>query len=559
MRLAIALLLGSMALPLAAQAQTREDLLNDGKNPAQVTTYGMGYHQQRHSRLDQINRSNVRRLVPVWSLSMSNDVGEQSQPLVYDGVMIVTNVRHTTAIDVATGRMLWRTPVEWDPATARVVCCGLSNRGAAIYEGKVFRTTIDAHVLALDLKTGKELWNETFADWTQGISSTVAPTIADGVLITGMSGAEFGVRGFIDGWDPATGKHLWRRFTIPGPGEPGSETWPKETEHYKHGGGTTWMTGSYDPELNLVYWGTGNAGPWNPTVRPGDSKHAASVIAIRPKTGEIAWSYQWTPGDMYDYDGVNENILADLTVEGQPRKALIHADRNGFLYVLDRTNGKPIAAHPFEKVTWAEKVDLGTGRPVETELAQRMRKGETLEVWPGLRGGKNWPPMAFNPDSGLVFVNTLHDPRSYTFNNEEQPKPGMRYLGLTINTPPKKPGEPWGFTKAIDPLTGKVRWEKPSTDYPAWGGMLSTGSGLLFTGRSTGEFQALDQENGQVLWSFNTGTGVNAPPVTYMVNGKQYVTVLAGLGGLPVIAGAPNIRERVPTGAAVWTFAVMAE
>ena len=557
MRWTSALLLGSLALPWTVQAQTRDDLLRDGSRPEQITTYGMGYSQQRHSRLDQITRANAKRLVPVWSLSMSNELGEQAQPLVYDGVMYVTNVRHTTAIDVATGRMIWRTPVEWDPATARVVCCGLSNRGAAIYGGKLFRTTVDAHVLALDMKTGKELWNQTFADWTKGISATVAPTIAEGVLITGMSGAEFGVRGFIDGWDPETGKQLWRRYTIPAPGEPGSETWPQGGDHYLRGGGTTWMTGSYDPDLGLVYWGTGNAGPWNPTTRPGDSLYATSVLAIRPKTGEIAWHYQWTPGDMYDYDGVNENILADVTVAGQPRKALIHADRNGFLYVLDRTNGKPIAANAFEKVTWAEKVDLQTGRPVETDIAKRMRKGETLEVWPGLRGGKNWPPMAYNPDKGLVFINTLHDPRSYTFDNEPPPKTGMRYLGLTINTPPKPSGDPWGYTMAMNPLTGEVRWRIPHTDYPDWGGMLSTASGLLFTGRSSGEFQALDQDTGEVLWKFQTGSSVNAPPVTYTVGGRQYVTVLSGIGGLPNIAGAPNIRAMVPTGGSVWTFAVM--
>ena len=557
MRLASALLFGSLLLPWSVPAQTRDDLLKDGSRPEQITTYGMGYAQQRHSKLDQINRANAKRLVPVWTLSMSNDLGEQAQPLIFDGVMYVTNVRHTTAIDVATGRMLWRTPVEWDPATARVVCCGLSNRGAAIYGGKLFRTTVDAHVLALDMKTGKELWNQAFADWTKGISATVAPTIADGVLITGMSGAEFGVRGFIDGWDPETGKQLWRRYTIPGPGEPGSETWPAGGDHFQRGGGTTWMTGSYDPELGLVYWGTGNAGPWNPTTRPGDSLYAASVVAIRPKTGEIAWHYQWTPGDQYDYDGVNENILADVTVAGQPRKALIHADRNGFLYVLDRANGKPIAAHAFEKVTWAEKIDLQTGRPVETDLAQRMRKGETLEFWPGARGGKNWPPMAYNPDSGLVFMNTLHHPRSFVFNNDPPPKEGMRYLGLTANVPAKPAGELWGETMAMNPLTGEVRWRNPHTDYPDWGGMLSTAGGLLFTGRSTGEFQAIDQDTGQVLWKFQTGSGVNAPPVTYTVAGRQYVTVLSGLGGLPNVGGAPNIRGTVPTGGAVWTFAVM--
>jgi alcohol dehydrogenase (cytochrome c) len=562
-RMRIAALLLSLALPAAALApsadalaQTRQDLLNDAQTPDDVLTYGMGYGQQRHSPLRQIDRSNVRRLVPVWSLSLSNEFGEQAQPIVHDGVMYVSNVRYTVAIDARTGRQIWRTAVDWDPATARVVCCGLSSRGVAPYEGRLFRTTVDAHVVALDMKTGKELWNKTFADWTEGHSSTVAPQIADGVLITGMSGGEFGVRGFLDGWNPETGEHLWRRWTIPGPGEPGSETWP-EGEAYKKGGGTTWMTGSYDPELNLVYWGTGNAGPWNPHVRPGDSLYAASVIAIRPRTGEIAWHFQWTPGDMYDYDGVNENVLADLTIDGQARKVLLHADRNGHLYVLDRTNGRFIAAHPFEKVNWVERFDPQTGRPTESEASRRMRGGEPVPIWPGLRGGKNWPPMAFNPNNGLVFLNTLHDPRQYTWVNDPPPRQGLRYLGATFTAPPKPQGEPWGHFMAIEAATGRVRWQHPLTDHAQWSGMLSTDGGLVFTGRLTGEFIAADQETGRTLWSFRTSSGVNAMPITYTLDGRQYVTVLSGLGGLPNVSGAPNVRDFVPTGGSIWTFALM--
>jgi alcohol dehydrogenase (cytochrome c) len=322
-KLLIALLVSGGACALPAQAQTAQELLNDGKNADNVTTYGMGYHQRRHSPLNQINTNTVKRLVPVWSTSLNNLLGEQAQPLVYNGVMYVTNAAWTFAIDIATGRQIWRTAVDYDPDTPRVVCCGVSSKGSAILNGKLFRTTLDAHVVALDMKTGKQIWKEKFAEWKEGYSSIVAPLIANGVLITGMSGAEFGVRGFLDGWDPDTGKKLWRRYTTPAPGEKGSETWRADNEAYKRGGATTWVTGSYDPDLDLTYWGTGNAGPYTPKYRGGDSLYSASVIAVRPKTGEIVWHYQWTPNDIYDYDGVNENVIADLNVDGQMRKVIL--------------------------------------------------------------------------------------------------------------------------------------------------------------------------------------------------------------------------------------------
>jgi alcohol dehydrogenase (cytochrome c) len=272
-------------------SQTLEELQHGGTNTDHVLTYGMGYHQHRYSTLTQVNKQTVKRLVPVWNVSMSSNYGEQAQPLVYDGVMYVTDAEYTVAIDVGTGKQRWRTPVTWDPATPRVVCCGLSNKGPALYRGKVFRGTLDAFVVALDMQTGEELWKQQIAEWKEGYSSTGAPLLANGVLITGMSGAEFGTRGFLDGWDPETGRHLWRLYTIPGPGEKGHDTWPPD-DAYLRGGGSTWITGSYDPELDLVYWGTGNAGPWNPATRPGDNLYTASVLALRPKTGELVWHYQ---------------------------------------------------------------------------------------------------------------------------------------------------------------------------------------------------------------------------------------------------------------------------
>src|SRR6202163_3187250 len=329
--------------------QTTQELANDGKNTENVTTQSMGYDRKSFSPLKQINKSNVKRLVPIWNSSLMNDQGELAAPTIYNGVMYVINGKWTFAIDVETGKQIWRTPVEIDAEMQRA---GVFTRGAAtIYNGKVFRITIDNHVLALDMKTGKQIWNQRFADWREGYYATSAPIVANGVLISGMAGGESTTRGFLDGWDPETGKKLWRRYTIPEPGAAGSETWPPNSDAWMHGGGPTWRSGSYDPQLDLVYWGTGNAEPYDPRPREGmDSLFTSSVLAIRPKTGEIACYYQYTPNDVYDVDGAEEHVLADMQVGGQLRKVMIQANKNGFMYVLDRTNCKPIAAQPFVKV-----------------------------------------------------------------------------------------------------------------------------------------------------------------------------------------------------------------
>src|SRR6266480_504157 len=313
------LLLGS-----GISAQTLDDLKKDGNGGStdNILTYGMGYHQQRYSPLKQINKQTVKRLVPVWSVSLDNNWGEQAQPI--------------------------------------------------IYNGEVFRTTLDAHVVAYDAKDGKELWKSKAAEWKEGYSLTVAPLAVNGVLVTGISGAEFGIRGFIDGWDTETGKHLWRRYTIPARGEKGNETWPQNNNAWEVGGGSAWVPGSYDPELDLMYWGIGNPAPWASQTREGDNLYTSSVIALRPKTGELVWHYQFTPNDAYDYDACWELIIADLNIGGEKRKVIMQLNRNGFLYVIDRANGKLLAANPFEKVTWASQIDKETGRPVETDVAKKL-------------------------------------------------------------------------------------------------------------------------------------------------------------------------------------------
>jgi alcohol dehydrogenase (cytochrome c) len=535
-----------------ALTQTLDDLIHDGKNTDNVLTESMGYDRKSYSPLKEINKSNVKRLVPVWNSSVMNDQGELAAPAVYNGVMYVINGKWTFAIDVETGRQIWRTATELESGTTRAPI----NRGApAIYNGKLFRVTIDNHVLALDMKTGKELWNQKYADAKQGYYSTSAPIVANGVLISGVAGGESTTRGFLDGWDPETGKKLWRRYTIPAPGEPGSETWPKNTDAWSQGGGPTWRSGSYDPELDLVYWGVGNAEPYDPRPRQGlDSLFTNSVLAIRPKTGEVACYFQYTPNDVYDVDATDENVLADIRINGQMRKVMIQTNKNGFLYVLDRTNCKLIAANPYVKVNWASRVDMATGRPVLTDVYKRFAAGEEVEIFPSR--GTNATPIAFNPNTGLIYASTWDVARIQKL---APPKPtviGGTSTGVDATLPQTKPGEALGHFAAINPLTGEKKWETALTELPGSAGMLATGGGLIFTGKLSGEFVALDADTGKILWQFKTGSSVNATAITYTHKGRQYVTVASGLGGVLATRYAAG---KMPSGGSVWTFALMTE
>jgi alcohol dehydrogenase (cytochrome c) len=533
-------------------AQTTQDLLNDGKNTENVTTQSMGYDRKSYSPLKQINRTNIKRLVPIWNTSLMNDQGELSAPTIFNGVMYVINGKWTFAIDVETGKQIWRTPVRLEPGTVRAAY----NRGAAtIFNGKIFRVTIDNHLVAIDMKTGEQLWNQKYAEQKEGFYSTGGPIVANGVVISGVAGGESTTRGFLDGWDPETGKKLWRHYTIPAPGEPGSETWPKNSDAWTQGGGPTWRSGSYDPQLDLVYWGTGNAEPYDPRPRENlDSLYTNSVLAIRPKTGEMVCYYQYTPNDVYDVDATDEQVLADIPVNGQMRKVMIQANKNGFLYVLDRTNCKLIAAHPIVKVNWATHIDMATGRPVLTDIQKRFLAGEEVEIWPSR--GTNAVPIAFNPTTGLIYASTWNVPRIQKL---AAPKPtviGGQSTGVEARNPDTNPGDVLGHFAAINPLTGEKKWEIPLTEVPSAAGMLATGGGLVFTGKITGEFVALDQDTGKTLWQFKTGSSVNATAITYTHKGRQYVTIASGLGGILATRYGSRI---VPTGGSVWTFALLPE
>ena len=553
-KILMALLLSSAAL---ASAQTYEELLNN-KNTDNVVNFGMGPKLQMHSALGQINKSNVRRLVPVWSTSTMSETGELAQPVVYNGVMYVANGHWTFAIDVATGYQIWRTPVEYDRAVLRISSSGAIYRGSpTIHDGKLFRSTLDAHLLALDMKTGKQIWKRPFADFKEGYKGVAAPLIANGVLISGTSGGEHATRGFLVGSDPETGKELWRTHMIPAPGEPGHETWPKTadsiTDAWKIGGASTWQNGSFDPELDLVYWGVGNAGPYDPKYRGnGDALYTNSVIAIRPKTGKIEWHYQYTPNDLYDVDATNELVLAELRIAGQMRKVVLNGNKNGFFYVIDRTNGKLIAAHPMTRITWATHVDLKTGRPVLTDVAERLMKGEEVSLYP--QRGTNAIMFAFNPKSGLAYLNTWDLPRIQKFVPYKFEKLGEPNTAAAGRNPVVNPGDVVGYHAAMDVVTGKFKWKIPITDIANSASLLVTDGGLIFTGKPTGEFIVLDEQTGKQLWQFTTSSSINSPPITYTHKGVQYVTVASGLAGsLP----RGQAATKVPNGSSVWTFALM--
>ena len=543
----------SVAIPMTALAQTADELKNDDKTPGDVLTYGMGYSQHRFSPLTQINRQTVKRLVPAWSYSMADNRGLEGQALVKDGVVFLTDHEKTVAVDALTGREIWKTMIEYPPETTRVVCCGIVNRGAALFDGKLYRTTLDANVIALDAKSGKEVWRTKSSDPKDGYSMTVAPLVANGVVIAGVAGAEYGIRGYLEGFDAQTGKSLWRTYTIPEKGQPGSETWPGDT--WKQGGGSTWITGSYDPDLDLVYWGTGNPAPWNPLNRKGDNLYTNSVLAFQPKTGKVVWHFQMTPGDPFDYDGVNEWILADLPVDGGTRKVVMHADRNGYLYVIERATGKLVAANAFVKVNWADGIDKETGRPVwSAETKAVVDKGEKQRIYPAVSGGKNWGPMAFDPTRRLLYINTNEWGMDYEPAPVEQVanlKAGQPHYGVKF--PAAFDADKRGLLRATDPLTGKAKWELPFKS-PNIAGVLATAGGLVFTGMLTGEFIAVDADTGKIVWQFQTPSGIVGQPITWEKDGKQYVTVTSGIGGVYALKmGDPNVAK-VPAGGSLWTF-----
>jgi alcohol dehydrogenase (cytochrome c) len=512
-----ALLASIASIVTSAQAITGKDLLAGFGNPGRWLTYSGDYSGRRHSPLNQITTANVARLGPQWTFQ-TNVVGKfEATPLAIDGVLYVSGWdNHVWALDAKTGRQLWHYQRRIPQGVQ--ACCGRVNRGVAVHGTRLFMSTLDAHLVALDMKTGEVEFDVEIADFREGYGSTPAPLVVKDKVIVGVTGGEFGIRGFIDAYDPVTGNRLWRFYTIPAAGEPGSDTWPEEV--WKRGGGPTWLTGTYDPDLNLLYWGTGNPAPdWYGDDRKGDNLYTGSLVALDADTGKLRWHFQFTPHDTHDWDANQIPVLADLTLGGKPRKVVMVANRNGFFYTLDRATGEFLQAKPFVKITWATGVD-GKGRPVLVPGSDPTPSGST--TCPDLFGGTNFMSPAFDPSTGLFYV-TVRETCMVFSSRKEEYKVGERWMGGSV----KITGERSGALRAIDAGTGERKWEFPYPT-PSWGGVLSTAGGVVFTGDNEGNFLAFDSRTGKNLYRYQLGAQVYAAPMTYMVDGKQYVALGAG-------------------------------
>ncbi len=506
-------------------------ILKANQEPQNWLTYSGGTMSQRYSALTQITPANARDLSLKWVFQDRSLDKHEVTPLVVDGVMYtIQSPNDVIALDAATGKTIWT--YQHAPAKGTTnPCCGNLSRGVAILGNKLFLATLDAQMIAIDARTGKELWKVQVADYQQQYSMTVAPIVVKDKVISGVAGGEHGIRGFIAAWDANTGKEVWRFNTVPGPGEPGFETWlgpdGKPNDSWMHGGAPIWVTGSYDPVSNLTYWGTGNAGPdWDGDARLGDNLYSSSVVALDADTGKLKWHYQFSPHNEFDWDATQVPVLADIQYKGSPRKVMLWANRNGMFYVLDRTNGQFLLGKPFTKVNWATGFDE-RGRPMLDPKVKPTKEG-TL-VYPGNQGGTNWYNPSFSPSTGLFYISAWENSSSVYAKGEAPPEfhDGKSFTGVFPRNAPTT-DDVFASVIAVDPNTGERKWahrlDAPSTE----AGILTTASNLLFSGGRDGAFYALDARDGKVAWETNLGPSVSAGPMTYMVNGKQYVSIQCG-------------------------------
>ena len=526
--------------------------------------YGGDSANTRYSPLSRINTSTVNRLKVAWVLQFGSLEAQESTPVVVGDTLYVTTSagpRYVYAVNAKTGAIRWKYAPEIPPDVQQTTCCGLDNRGVAYAHGKLFVARLDAMLVALDAGTGKELWKAKVVDYKQGHAITSPPTIAKNLVVTGFAGGEYGVRGAITAYDQETGREVWRTYTVPGPGEPGNETWKGES--WKTGGGAAWFIGSYDPQLNLVYYGASNAAPWGGGVRGPDSSeygqytnlYTASTLALDADSGKIVWHYQTTPYDVWDYDGVNELVLVDASVEGQKTPLALKADRNGFFYVLNRKTGQLVSARPFVLVNWAKGIDPATGRPIEVAEKRPRQDVWARDVCPNLFGGKNWEPMSYSPQTGLVYIPTFNLCMDIV-NRTQDYKPGTFFLASEFELAKAGPGDYMSELVAWDPIKQKKVWGNKE-ELPFMGGSLSTAGGLVFHGNVFGIFKALDAWTGKVLWQFSTGSGITAGPATYEVDGVQYVAVVSGrLKTPPSFLGwiGEKVFAASPEGGALFAF-----
>ncbi len=571
--LAVSLSASIPTLSHAAYAPvTDQDILQDQSTPEDVVSYGLGPKAQRFSPLAKINKDTVKEIRPVWAFSLGGEKqrGQETQPLVKDGVMYITgSYSRMYAIDTNTGEELWqydaRLPDDIMP------CCDVINRGAALYEDLVIFGTLDAKLVALDRETGKVRWKKKIDDYQAGYSYTAAPQIIKGMVVTGVSGGEFGVIGKVEARNAKNGELIWSRPVIEGhmgylngkengiTGGEAGKTWPGDM--WKQGGGATWNGGTYDPDTNLIYMGTGNPAPWNSHTRPGDNLYTSSRLAIDADTGKIVWHFQTTPHDGWDFDGVNELVPFDYSQDGKTVKAAATADRNGYFYVLDRLNGDFIRGFPFVKnITWASGLDskgrpqyVADNRPGNPAEATEGKHGKSVFSVPSFLGGKNWMPMAYSKSTGWFYVPS-NEWGMEIWNEPITYKKGAAYLGAGFTIKPIFEDH-IGSLKAVDPVTGEIKWEF-TNNAPLWGGVLTTAGGLVFTGTPEGYLYGLDADSGKVLYKFQTGSGIVGSPVTWEQDGEQYLSVVSGWGGAVPLWGG-DVAKRVNylnQGGTVWTF-----
>ena len=535
LRSVMVLSVGLAAVMSSAQAgpATYEDLVNAGDDTSSWLQYSRTYQSHRYVDLNQINRSNVHRLRPAWIFPVGGETrGLQATPLIHEGVIYMSaDESRVFAIDARTGAKIWSFDPQVDEEAERVYCCGSQNRGVAILDNMIFVGTMDARMIALNKDTGEVIWDTVVIGWEAGYSITGAPLVVKDMVLTGIAGGEFGIRGFVKAFDAATGAERWTAYAIPGPGEPGNETWPGDT--WKDGGGSTWTTGAYDPELNLVYWQTGNAGPWNCHLRKGDNKWTAGTIALDGDTGELKWGFQYTPWDCYDYDAVSTPVLADLEIDGRMRKTLLHADKNGFFYAIDRTNGEFIYGVPtVPGLNWAHGLDPVTGRPdVNMDFIAQTDGPEVAPIIPSLEGAIDWQPLAYDPNLGRIYFMSNTWAMGYKFYSEcDRPTGAGEWYLCADYQQYVRPDIPVGAFIAIDVATGEEVW-RTTNSRPFWAGAVATSGGLVFTGDNYGHAMALDSHTGTVLWRFPTGSPISGSPITYELDGVQYLLMPSGMAG----------------------------
>jgi alcohol dehydrogenase (cytochrome c) len=502
---------------------TYDRLLKAAEEPGNWLMYGGDYRSHHYSRLNQITVENVARLRAKWIYQMHRPKVETT-PIVVDGRMYVTRPpSDVIALDAETGRALWT--YEHRLSGRVYTCCGQVNRGLAILGSTLFVATLDAKLLALDAGSGRVLWKKDIGDPTVNYTATGAPLAIKDKVIVGIAGAEGGIRGFLDAYDAKTGERAWRFWTVPAPGEPGSETWGGDS--WRRGGASTWTTGSFDPELNVIYWGTGNPGPdYNGDVRPGDNLYTSSLLALDVDTGKLKWYFQFTPHDTHDWDATQVPVLIDSTFRGRPRKLVVVPSRNGFHYVLDRETGEFLLAKPFVKQTWVKEIDA-RGRPVLNPGQDPTPAGND-SVWPGVDGGNNWMSPSYNPTTRLLYFNAREERRRFFKTDAPEFRPGEPFYGGGGGGGPRfRPEESWGRLIAMIPETGEVQWEHRIMS-PPWAGALSTAGNLVFSATPSGNFYALDARNGNELWHFGGGDRVYASPITFLSRQKQLIAIPIG-------------------------------